>query len=296
MTAFNMHQTIFARSRRTLAAAGALLAASAALGQAGSSPIAPSAKTAVPAPAAPVFEVAAIHLNKDDRTGHSHIVSSSHDGNFTAINVSLKSLLQWAFNIPDSRILGGPAWLDSVKFNIEARADDSIADQLKALASDAGRLEKRQMLQALLADRFQLKTHQESRDLPIYTLVVAKKGPKFQPSQVNGTTVNSGRGEITVRGSDNTIALLADALGRALGRPVLDKTGLSGRYDLTLKWTPDEVADRRSGSSPASVSLSDSSLPSIFTAIQEQLGLKLKSGKGPVPVLIVDSVQMPSEN
>jgi uncharacterized protein (TIGR03435 family) len=207
-----------------------------------------------------------------------------------------RELVQWAFTIADARILGGPAWFNSARFNIEAKADSSVDEQLRGLDSDVGRLRKQQMLQALLADRFGLKVHQETRKLPIYALTVAKSGPKFQPSQVNGTTVNARNGELTVRGSDNTIALLADALGKQLGRVVVDRTGLEGRYDLTLKWTPDELSDSQGGASGARSSTSDASAPSLFTAIQEQLGLKLVPEKGPVAVLVIDHVEMPSEN
>lgn len=247
----------------------------------------------------PIFEVAAIHVNKDDQSGHSHIVSSSRDGNFTAINVTLKALVQWAYVFPEARVLGGPAWFASTRFNIEAKADGAIDDQLKQLtSSEAGKAEKQRMVQALLADRFDLKAHLESRRMPVYALVVAKNGPKFKPSQVNGTTINQSgsamRTEITVRGSDNTLALLADALARPLGRPVVDKTGLQGRFDLTLKFAPD--ADARAGPAGTRSSPADSGLPTVFTAIQEQLGLKLVPEKGAVPVLVVDSAEMPTEN
>ena len=145
------------------------------------------------------------------------------------------------------------------------------------------------MLQALLADRFGLKVHQETRQLPIYALVVAKGGPRFQPSKINGTTVSNGHAQITVTGSDHTVALLAEQLSRTLGRVVVDKTGLDGRYELSLKWTPDD-APGGAGTAPADTG------PSIFTAIQEQLGLKLESQKGPVPILVVDHIDLPSQN
>ena len=199
-------------------------------------------------------------------------------------------LLQWAYTVPDTRILGGPAWLGSTKFDIEAKADASVDEQMRNLSSDAGKLQKQKMLQALLADRFQLKLHQETRDLPIYALVLAKSGPNFQPSQINGTTVNGRRGEIHVQGSDDTLALLAGELAHVLGRVVVNQTSLHERCDLDLKWTPDDAAG--GGASPSG----GEALPSIFTAIQEQLGLKLESAKGPVSVLVLDQVALPSEN
>ena len=279
-----------------LAASCVLAAAPFAYGQAGPPPSPPSSASvsqpAVPS-VPPAFEVAAIRIDKSDHSARSHIISSPNDSHFRAINVTLKSLLQWAFAIPDTRIDGGPAWLNSTKFDIDAAADASVDEQMHSLTSADGRLQKQKMLQALLVDRFQLKVHQESRELPLYALLFAKDGPKFHPSQINGTTVNTRRGEISVLGSDDTLALLADALARSLGRPVVNQTGLHGRYELDLKWTPD---DARFGASDGSATAADASLPSLFTAIQEQLGLKLTPQKGPVSVLVLDHVEMPSEN
>lgn len=246
------------------------------------------------APASSVFDVAAIRVNKSDESGHSHIISSPNDSHFRAINVSLKSLMQWAYAIPDTRISDGPQWIGSTKFDIEAKADTSVDEQMHGLSSEAGRLQKQKMLQALLANRFQLKLHEETRELPMYALILARNGPKFQPSQVNGTTINTRRAEISVSGSDDTVALLADALARTLGRVVVNQTGLHGRYELDLKWTPDLTTSGPTTSTAPPAT--DSQLPSIFTAIQEQLGLKLESKKGPVSVLVVDHVEMPSEN
>ena len=249
----------------------------------------------VPSASVPVFDVASIRIDKSEESARSHIISSPNDSHFRAINVTLKSLLQWAYTIPDTRIVGGPAWLGSTKFDINAKADPSVDDQMRGLSSEAGRLQKQKMLQALLADRFQLKLHQETRELPIYALVLAKGGPKFQPSQINGTTVDSRRGEISVKGSDDTIALLADALARSLDRVVVNESGIHGRFELDLKWSPDP-GTAGLGPSGSGASAADPALPSIFTAIQEQLGLKLEPKKGPVSVLVLDRLDLPSEN
>ena len=151
----------------------------------------PSAQSSDVRVSAPVFDVAAIHQNITDQSGRSHIISSAHDGKFTSINVRLKALIRWAFEMPETRILGGPAWIDTTKFDIEAKADSAVDTQLHGLDSDAGKLQKERMLQALLADRFRLVTHNETRELPIYALVVAKGGPHTGAVQSNGTTVNS---------------------------------------------------------------------------------------------------------
>ncbi|MDP9051940.1 MAG: TIGR03435 family protein, partial [Acidobacteriota bacterium] len=162
---------------------------------------------------------------------------------------------------------------------------------LHALPSDQARQQKKLMTQALLADRFQLKAHQETRELPVFNLVIAKGGPKFKASDKNGTSIDSGNTRIHVQGSDNTIDLLVRALAQALGRVVVDKTGIDARYDLTLRWTPDNVPAPMLNGAP-----DPNPAPNIFTAIQEQLGLKLEPAKGAVPVLVIDRVEMPSEN
>jgi uncharacterized protein (TIGR03435 family) len=240
---------------------------------------------------ASAFDVASIHVNNSSTDGHHHIYSAANDSHFRTVNLSLKDLLQFAYGIPGTQIIGGPSWLDSIAFDIDAKAGPEVDAQMHDLSSEQGRARKQEMVQALLADRFQLKTHAETRQLPVYALVVAnaKSGPKFGPSQANGTTIDSGRSRIHVQGSDNTLTLLARELALTLGRVVLDNTGLTGRYDLTLRWTPDDAALAGSAASADAP-------PNIFTAIQEQLGLKLESTKGPVPVLVIDHVAMPSEN
>ena len=121
----------------------------------------------------------------------------------------------------------------------------------------------------------------------MYALVVTKGGTRFKAAEVSGTTIDTGRTRLHVAGSDDTIALLARVLAQVLGRVVLNETGLSGRYDLSLRWTPDDAAAQ-----PTSADAP----PGLFTAIQEQLGLKLDSAKGAVPVLVIDGVEMPSAN
>ena len=274
------------------AAAWMALAASVASGQAAS---APGPTVAQPTPFEPTFDVAAIRENHSDHTARSHIVSSSADSNLTVINVPMKMLLQFAFGLPETRILGGPDWLSSTKFDIEAKADSSVDDRLHSLSSDEAKLLKQKMVQALLADRFQLTDHMEIRELPVYALVAAKGGPKLEPSKSNGTTIDSWNSKIDIRGGDNTVALFAQELSKKLDRVVIDKTGIQGRYDMVLTWTPDDRA-APSPSVNGQISSAADSGPSIFTAIQEQVGLKLESQKGPVQVLVIDRIEMPSAN
>jgi uncharacterized protein (TIGR03435 family) len=235
--------------------------------------------------ASPVFDVAAIRENPSDPHERSHIISSPDNGNFQAINVPLMMLLRFAFGVPENQIVNGPAWLNSKKFDIEAKSDSSVDNQLKKLGSDQARLEKQQMLQALFADRFALVVHRETRELPIFELVVAKDGPKLLASKANGTTIDRSDRRITALGITTTV--FAEQMAKALGRVVEDKTGIEGRYDFALTWMP----NGDTGASPG-----DSSGPSIFTAIQEQLGLKLRTAKGSVEVLVIDRAELPSAN
>jgi uncharacterized protein (TIGR03435 family) len=248
-----------------------------------------------------LFEVAAIRQDKSG-SGSSH--SDTSNGRFTATNVSLRSLMQYeAYDIPENRILGAPKWIDSTRFDIEAKMDDSLADHLRTLAQDQRRIQTKALFQQLLADRFKLAVHWETRELPIYALLKAgNKGDKLQPTKdltVGPSTSSHGsRSGSQLDAKDVTLPELAEALtrllSRELGRDIIDQTGIEGRYDLTLKWTSD--------SGPASVpGVADGEAstdlgPSIFTAIREQLGLKLEPAKGSVRVLVVDHAEMPSDN
>ena len=262
--------------------------------QAGAAPISAISHSEAPANS-PVFDVAAIRQNNSDHTARSHIYSSPGDGSFRAINVPMRMLLQFAFGLPETRIFGGPDWLSSIKFDVDARVDSSVDARMSTLSGDDARQEKQKMVRALLADRFKLIDHMETRELPIYILVPAQGGSKLQPSKSSGTTIDSWNNKIDVRGGENTVALLAEELSKRLGRVVIDKTGIQGRYDILLNWTPDDAAAPPSNGS-SGISAASESGPSIFTAVQEQLGLKLESQKGPVQVLVVDSIEMPSAN
>jgi uncharacterized protein (TIGR03435 family) len=262
---------------------------------------APPPATALPPPvtpavaAPPVFEVATVKLNKSGDSG-SH--SSLDNGRFTAKNTLLKSLIQYqAYRIPEAQVLGGPKWLNAERFDIEARIDSSVADQLRTLSRDQRKLQTQAMFQQLLADRFKLAVHWETRELPVYALVVAKNGPNLHRSKESDGSSHTSNGQFAGQGV--TLGEIADTLtqelSKELGRVILDKTGIDGRYDITLKWTPETGATAMNSGTEGSAPPPDSGA-SIFTAIQEQLGLKLESTKGPVQVLIIDHVEMPSEN
>jgi len=240
-----------------------------------------------PPDAAPQFDVAAIHPHNPEPHERSHIVGES--GRFTTVNVDLKSILQWAYDLPESRIVGGPSWLGSARWNIEASSDSAL-DTQKEYDHTAAWEQKRRMVQTLLADRFHLAVHRETRTLPIYELVVAKSGAKFLDTKAEGSKFDRWDGRLEIQGGDNSVSVLAAQLADVLGRVVVDKTGIAGRYKMTLIWTPDDRAGPPSGAAPTE------SAPSIFTALEEQLGLRLVSAKGPVEVLVIDRVELPTEN
>ena len=248
------------------------------------------AQSAVPeTPASPrfTFDAAAIRPMTYDDNARTHIANSPHNGSIKAVNVNLKALLEVAWDVPDTRMYGGPAWTETEKFDLNAGSESKLNEQIAALSTEQGKQAKRQMLQALLADRFQLKVHTEMREMPIYALVVAKGGAKLSTQGTSGATVpglSSGRGRIAVQAANDALAILAYELSWRLGRPVIDRTGLQGKYNLTLEWAED------GGTSAGTVG------PSLFTAIQEQLGLRLESTRGPVQVLIIDHAERPSEN
>ena len=221
------------------------------------------------------FEVATVKP-ASATDGHTHINYPPGDS-FSAINITLSALMQWAYGMPERQILDGPAWLTSTRFDIQAKVDLGGPEKPVRADTDA----KRKMVQALLAERFNMKLHNETRMLPAYDLVVARGGSKLEVSKANGKSIGAGGTHLTVQGL--TMPLIAEELSHVVGRVVVDKTGLTDRYDVKLVWAADDA--------PAG-----DSAPSLFTAIQEQLGLKLEPAKEPVPVLVIDHVDLPGDN
>lgn len=203
--------------------------------------------------------------------------------NFIMMGTSLKFLIQYAYDLHGFQLEGAPAWTSSTRFDIIAKVSEADAPSAPVKSEDfeASQELLQARLQSLLADRFQLRAHKSKMDMPIYGLVVAKGGPKLQASTTN-TGFTTGRAQLVC--SDSSMDDLASLLSGAMDRMVLDQTNLTGGYKFSLKWTPDE------SSNP------NPDLPGIFTAIQEQLGLKLVPTKGPVEMLIIDHIEKPSEN
>jgi uncharacterized protein (TIGR03435 family) len=232
------------------------------------------------------FEVASIKPAKPDI---GSVYSYGPDG-FRATNVSIESLFEKAYGVQPFQVAGMPGWMRSERYDIEAKLDKELGDKLQKMNPTQGGPERQQLLQSLLADRFQLKVHRETKDGPIYELVVAKGGSKLH-SEKAAVGVGMGPGMIDSKGMD--LAGLAGMLSGALDRPVVDKTGLAGPYSFTLKWAPDPGQAPPPGGSG---SATEDSGPSLFTALEEQLGLKLESAKGPVESLVIDQIERPSAN
>lgn len=270
-----------------------------------------STQTSAPPPAAS-FEVASI---KPDRSGDMNISIMFRPGGFRATGIPVKQLITLAYNVKDFQVSGGPAWINSDKFDIEAKEPASVAEEMPKLPPDQRAELSRSMLQSLLADRFKLKLNRQTKELPAYALVVAKNGPKLHEAKPDDSSfhgikgpddhgqrqmMSMGPGELI--GQALGVSGLAHLLSEQLGRDVLDQTGLKGIYDFTLKWTPEQGGPMTlrgpEGANPGADSAppAEASGPSIFTAIQEQLGLKLESTKGPTEVLVIDHIERPSEN
>jgi bla regulator protein BlaR1 len=263
------------------------------------------------------FEVASIRpaASQDVHRVMMRVMDSPTDSRFYATNVTLKMLVRIAYGIQDAQIEGGPGWLGSDHYDIQAKADSSVDAELKKLPPDEAKLVKEHMLQELLADRFHLKIERQTKQMPVYALMVAKNGPKLQPAKAgDGIAGPNGKGpgammriqqggEMSFQMMSASMESLAQVLSQRLNRTVLDKTGLKGRYDFILHWTPDESEVPMMAAAPGMppggtgpTPTPDSSGPSIFTALQDQLGLKLKSEKGPVDALEIVSASQPTAN
>ncbi|MEO6817327.1 MAG: TIGR03435 family protein [Edaphobacter sp.] len=230
-----------------------------------------------------VYDVASIRPNK---SGSGSLDIESNIDTYNAKNITVKGLLEEAYGIRRNLISGVPGPIDAAHFDVMAKIVDPDAAAIRKLT---GR-QRGSMMLPILAERFQLKAHTETRILPVFELVVVSSGPKFKHSadpkgNNTGTSINGTDRGIQLTATNISMASLASSLEGQVDRPVIDKTGLVGNYDVAMKWASDRVpsSEENGGSS-------------IYTALQEQLGLKLKAAKGPVETLVVDHVEMPSEN
>ena len=220
------------------------------------------------------FEVASI---KPTAAQGSLSIDFPPGGRFSAKSITVNMLLRNAYGVQDYQIAGGPGWMASDGFDIEAKAD--------AGAGDVQREQVLKMIQSLLADRFQVVLHRETRQLPVYNLVIGKGGATMKPAASDAEIARTMKmGELVTKKMSMTT--LANLLVFELQRPVIDATGLKGDFAFSLQYTRG-LAESDAG--PAE-------RPSLFPAVQEQLGLRLESAKGPVEVVVIDHVEKPSEN
>ena len=255
------------------------------------------AQTQAPA-AAPVepavsFDVISVKPNKSSLGAYGLVTTGFTADGFRGANVPVHSLLLQAYGLHEGEVIGEPAWASSEVFDIEAKVAGPDVAAFSKLDSD----QRQAMLQQVLAERFKLAAHRETRELPVYALSVAKGGPKLKESAIDPSVPASARRGGGIRMSmgmisanECTIPYFLSMLSRQLGRTILDRTGLTGNYDFTLRWMPDN------GTSASSDGAQADALPSIFTALQEQLGLKLESTKAPASVLVIDHLERPSQN
>jgi uncharacterized protein (TIGR03435 family) len=247
-------------------------------------------------PGRPSFEVASVKPNKSG--DQRFTMEALPGGRIRVVNAPLRLLIRLAYRVQDSQIVSGPSWLNSERFDIVAKAE-----------GNPNQAQLSPMLQTLLADRFKLRTHNETRELPIYSLVTVKTdgrtSPQLHPAQPCFKSPDSaspqpapllgpvpcgftvGRGKTSARGV--TMDALASTLSNQVGRVVVDRTGLGGQFDLNFEWEL-PLTGTSDGLQPSADGVS------IFTALQEQLGLKLESARGPVDVLVIDSVQQPTSD
>ncbi len=221
------------------------------------------------------FEAASVKPASPDK-GSVMYYRTPPGGRVSVSNATLKLLIQNVYRVRDFQVTGGPAWLARDGWDIEATPGSNI--------TSATAEQRDEMFKSLLRDRFHLALHRETKELPVYDLVVTKGGSKLPPSGDEQGYGMTNTGSITFK--KTTVSTFAAVLSGALGRKVIDKTGLEGNFDFDLHWTPDERADAHP----------DDAGPSVFTAIQEQLGLRLESSKGPVEILVIDRAEKPDEN
>lgn len=222
---------------------------------------------------------------RDQATDRVHII------------LPIELLITAAYNLPlgsERRVIGASDWLRSDQYEIQAKIEDSLYAAMQKMTPAQQREQVDLMEQSLLAERFKLKVHFETREMPVFALVVAKDGPKLAPAKEGEfSKLSSFPGthqEMELTASAVTLDQFAHSpLWGGGGRLVVNQTGLKGTYNFTLKWRPDQLASDTGQQS-------DSDAPSLFTAIQEQLGLKLVSTKAPVEVIVIDHIERPSAN
>ena len=239
---------------------------------------------------AQTFEVASIKPAEPGARGMG--MQRLDGGRVNMKNVTLRLLITMAWDIRDHQLIGAQGWFDTEHFDILAKPESEVS------RTKDGNETLMEMVRALVVERFGLAFHRESKEMPIYALTVGKNGPKLaasEPGSQNSLMMSRGK----IEGKNMKMIDFARILTNPLGRTVVDKTGLTGDYTFTVEWTPDANENMTPKGLPAEApkeSLAMPEGPSLFTALQEQLGLKLESQKGPVEMFVVDRAERPSAN
>ncbi|HXE09352.1 MAG TPA: TIGR03435 family protein [Acidobacteriaceae bacterium] len=240
---------------------------------------------AAPPPDQPRFDVSTVRVS-DPAAGRGGSLNANGDS-LKAHNVTLFMLIRAAYGLSDDQVSGGPDWIRSTRFDLSAKTDKPIDRDLKP---EIVRVQQQQMFQQLLAERFRLRLRHETRDIPGYQLVVAKNGPRGVQSMGDsdrGITITDGKLKATGISMDELAMVLEQ---RILEAPVKNTTGLSGKFNLDLTWDPKQTR------AVAAADAATDNGPSIFLALQQQLGLRLEPHKTPADAIVIDSAQMPQEN
>jgi uncharacterized protein (TIGR03435 family) len=242
------------------------------------------------ADAVPTFEVATIKPSDPNRSGWGLGTKGTH---FFTVNTNMNDLISFAYGVHAKQIVDGPGWFLTEKFDIDGLPD---------VPGKPNREQLKGMVQKLLANRFKLAMHHDQRELAVYALTVGKSGLKLSPSPAASTNLSGwGLKKAGVLGVKSmTMAEFASVMQRAvLDKPVLDQTGLKDRYDFTLSWTPDSSQFSQMSGSGMNLSApadDGSGLPGLYTAIQEELGLKLEAVRAMADVVVIDRAEKPSDN
>jgi bla regulator protein blaR1 len=228
------------------------------------------------------FEVASIKPSRPGATGSNF--NRRPGGGIEAINVSLKELILFAYDLREQQLAGGPAWLDKDRYDVVAKPKENDNPTGAQRSFEEEFRQVRLKMRSLLADRFQLAVHNETRQLPVYALVVAKGGPHLTPSTSESLAIHNMKGRVECK--KVTMKLFAEnSLTYRMGRTVVDKTGLTGEYDFDLRYAEDQA-----------IPTGDTTLPDFLTVLREQLGLRLESQQGPIAVFVIDRAEKASAN
>jgi uncharacterized protein (TIGR03435 family) len=271
----------------------------------------------------PSFEVASIKVHTPDPSGRMFISTGGGDASrYAATNVTAKMLITFAYDLKNFQVLGGPNWIDSNRYDVDAKVQDDLVDEIRKLPRLQQIDRMRPMVRALLADRFKMSVTEGTKELPVFALVAAKGGakltesapppprdpsappPRLAPPGPDGPPppapggfymfMNAKR-EAIVAGNSVPLSNLVNMLSQQLGREIIDQTGLKGTYTFKLSWTSEQGL----GGGPLPLGMDNATADTgepIFTAIQEQLGLKLEDTKAPVETITVDHIEEPSAN